>query len=253
MTYRLRNTLVAVALALVAALLTSFYVTNYQRDVQRGEQDVTVYVAARDVPAGTTGDDLLARGFLEKRTVERRNVVPGALSAPDQVDGLVASERIYAGEQVTTRRFTTPQERGVRARLKGNQRAIELPGDRNQLLAGTLKQGDRVDVVASFAVPEGGQRHVSRVILRDIAVLRAPSTGGPSAKLSGPSQPYSALLALTDTQVQKLFWVMRNGEWSLQLRPVADASDSPERVENDQTLLRAGVRPNQLDQLGGNK
>ena len=34
MTYRLRNIVVAVALALVAALLTSYYVTQYQRNVR---------------------------------------------------------------------------------------------------------------------------------------------------------------------------------------------------------------------------
>ena len=40
MTYRLRNIFVAVALALVAALLTGFYVTNYQRNVRKDETNV---------------------------------------------------------------------------------------------------------------------------------------------------------------------------------------------------------------------
>jgi hypothetical protein len=53
MTYRVKNITIAVALALVAALLTSFYVTNYQRNVRADESNVTVYVAARDIPAGT--------------------------------------------------------------------------------------------------------------------------------------------------------------------------------------------------------
>ena len=48
MTYRLRNIFVAVALALVAALLTGFYVTNYQRNVRKDETNVSVYVAKRD-------------------------------------------------------------------------------------------------------------------------------------------------------------------------------------------------------------
>ena len=37
MTYRLRNIGIAIALAVVAALLTTFYVTNYKRSVQHGE------------------------------------------------------------------------------------------------------------------------------------------------------------------------------------------------------------------------
>ena len=49
MTYRLRNIGIAIALAVVAALLTTFYVTNYKRSVQHGESKVTVYVASRDI------------------------------------------------------------------------------------------------------------------------------------------------------------------------------------------------------------
>ena len=61
MTYRLRNIMIAVALALVAALLTSFYVTNYQRNVERDATDVEVFVATRDIPVGTSGADLQRR------------------------------------------------------------------------------------------------------------------------------------------------------------------------------------------------
>ena len=37
MTYRLRNIGIAIVLAVVAALLTTFYVTNYKRSVQHSE------------------------------------------------------------------------------------------------------------------------------------------------------------------------------------------------------------------------
>ena len=50
MTYRVRNIGIAVALAVVAALLTTFYVTNYKKSVQSGAEAVTVYVASRDIP-----------------------------------------------------------------------------------------------------------------------------------------------------------------------------------------------------------
>jgi len=52
MTYRIRNIAVAVGLALVAALLTTFYVANYKRHVRQTESTVTIYVAKRDIPPG---------------------------------------------------------------------------------------------------------------------------------------------------------------------------------------------------------
>ena len=55
MTYRVRNIVIAVVLAALAALMTSYYVTNYKRHVQQGEDHVKVYVASQDIPAGTAG------------------------------------------------------------------------------------------------------------------------------------------------------------------------------------------------------
>ncbi len=46
MNYRAKNIGIAVALAALAAILTSAYVVNYKRHVQNGEGKVTVLVAA---------------------------------------------------------------------------------------------------------------------------------------------------------------------------------------------------------------
>ena len=187
MTYRVKNITIAVALALVAALLTSFYVTNYQRNVRKDETNVAIWVAKRDIPAGTTGADIERKGMLGKSEIVRRSVVPGAISNPDQVAELVTSQPIYAGEQVSTRRFSTPSQRGIKAQLTGVQRAIEIPGDQHQLLAGTLKAGDKVDLVATFGAGGSNGPNVTRIVLRDIEVLRAPSGGGTEAKITSAS------------------------------------------------------------------
>lgn len=252
MTYRVKNITIAVALALVAALLTSYYVTNYQRNVRSDETNVPVWVATRDIPAGTSGADVERKGMLDQSEVVRRSVVPGAISDPDQVADLVATQTIYAGEQVSTRRFASPSQRGIRSQLTGVQRAIAVPGDEHQLLVGTLKTGDRVDVVASWTYPEGSQQHYTRIILRDIHVLRAAGGGNTSQKITSSSQQgaYAATLAVTDTQVQKLYWAMKNGDWHFELRPPADAADSPENVESAYSLLREGVKQKQIDDTG---
>lgn len=255
MTYRVRNISIAIALALVAALLTSYYVSNFQRNVRADESNVRVYVAARDIPAGTAGEEAGKLGLLKQVEIVRRSVVPGAVSAPSQLDGLVSAQATFAGEQVSTRRFVTPAQRGVRAELRGNQRAIMVPGDSFQLLSGTLRTGDRVDVVASLKLPGDGDIRASRIVLRDIRVLEAPKGAGADVKLTGGAGGnLSVLLAVTDTQVQKLFFVMENSDWTLQLRPPVKAADSPERVESVGSLLRDGLSANRLAQLqnGGN-
>ena len=150
MSYRVRNIGVAVALALVAALMVTFYVTNFKRNVQAGEEPVTVYVASQNIPEGTLGGKVIESSWLEKQEVERKNVTPGAISDPKQIEDAVATQPVYAGEQVTTLRFQSDSKRGLRAELSGNMRALQVPGDENQLLKGVLKEGDHVDIVASM-------------------------------------------------------------------------------------------------------
>ena len=150
MNYRAKNIGIAVALAALAAILTSVYVVNYKRHVQNGEGKVTVLVAARDIPSGTSGADVVDQKMLKEQTVPRKAVVAGAVSSPDQLAQYVATQDVFEGEQVSTRRFAPPQAQGIRAKIKGTQRAYQLPGDGNQLLAGTIQTGDYVDVVGTW-------------------------------------------------------------------------------------------------------
>ncbi len=248
MTHRIRNIGLAVGLALIAALLVSFYVSNYRKSVQHSESTVKVWVAARDIPAGTAGADVVGKGMLKSEEIATRNVAPGAIASPDQIARLIAVDPVYAGEQVTTRRFATQQEKGIRAQISGNERAVAVPGDKQQLLAGILLAGDKVDVVGSWNVPESAQSHYSRTILRDILVLKPAGNAGDVAKItSGPTgTSIAVVLALTDSQAQKLFWLMQNGEWSLELRPTSDPADSPQTIEDAQTLLLDGLKPEQI-------
>jgi Flp pilus assembly protein CpaB len=246
MTYRLRNIGIAIVLAVVAALLTTFYVTNYKRSVQHGEGNVPVYVATHDIALGTSGADVAQGGGLRVEQVPRRSVVPGAISQPDQIADKVAVEAIYAGEQVSTQRFRSVQEQGIQAQLKGNLRALQVPGSATQLLNGTLKDGDHVDVLGTWLFPERGSNHISRVLLRNLLVLEAPATNDVESKLSSnPNQGFTVMLALTDSQATKFWWLVNNGEWSLQLRPVRDPSDSPEEVNNSKTNAVDGLNARQ--------
>jgi pilus assembly protein CpaB len=244
MAYRARNILIAVALAAVAALLTSFYVTSYKRHVQRGEGHVTVLVAKQDIPEGTTGGD--AAHMLTSVDVPRRAVAPGAITKPDQIANLVATSKTLQGEQVTTRSFGSQAELGVRAQLKGTMRAMEVWGDSTQMLAGTLQAGDHVDFVGYL---NGG---VSRVFVRNIKVLQAPAAPAVGSKLTSQIGSKSwAMLALTDNQTQKIQWVLADAQsddnspkpdrWHLTLRPVVHDADSSDHVDTWYSLITDGL------------
>ncbi|HEU4450591.1 MAG TPA: Flp pilus assembly protein CpaB [Gaiellaceae bacterium] len=265
MTYRLRNIGLAIALAAVAVLLVFYYVAQERGRLQEDQELVPVWVATKNIPSGTLGADLESGGYIEKAEVERSIVAPGALLDPQAVATKIVVDPLYKGEQVSQLRFRSQAERGVRAQLTGNLRAFQVPGTEHQLLSGTLQEGDRVDVVATIdykfvnfgPVPQGTSNEeltASRVVLRDLLVLRAPKVETTTSKISdGANQGgnISVLLAVTDAQAQKLAFVTRDDgpAWTLQLRPPLDASDSPESVETVATILTDGLKAQQLQLL----
>ena len=252
MNYRVKNIGIAVALAALAAILTSVYVVNYKRHVQNCEDKIPVYVAAKDIPAGTSGAEVVDQHMLKKVTVPKKAIVAGAISSPDQLSQYIATQDVYEGEQVSTRRFAPPKEQGIRAQIKGTQRAYQVEGDQHELLAGTLKAGDHVDVVATWGIKNPGQGTnseeaiVSRVVLRDLLVLTAAeANAGSSAVTSSSQQSAFVQLRMTDAQAQKMIWIQKNSEdngngWHLALRPPNGSLDSANTYMDSVLMLFDG-------------
>ena len=249
MTYSARNLVIALALAGAAALLVGLYVADYKKTVQHSQQHVTAYVAAKDIPAGTSGADAISKGYIKQQQVLRDSVVPGAISDPSQLKSLVAAQEVFPGEQISISRFSNVAQHGIRGFLRGTMRAVRISGDAQQTLAGTLQTGDHVDLVANIKLGQtggsGGDNYVDRIVLRNLKVLQA-STVTDAAKVgSSPGGTMPVMLAVTDTQVQKLFATVQNEGWTLELRPVIKAADSPESVETKTTLIMDGLGASQ--------
>jgi Flp pilus assembly protein CpaB len=252
MTYRVRNIIIAAALAFAAALLALFYVVNYKRHVQHSESAVSVLVAKSDIPVGTSGADILKHHLLTSSKVVQRTIVPGAISNADQVQNLVTTAPIYIGEQITLRRFANHVELGPRAQLHGTLRALSLEGDSAQLLAGTIKAGDHVDMLATWRYCSQDTCIVSRNVARNLLVLQPPDTA--TTKV-GASQSLSIMLAASDTRdVQKVWWAAKNAiGWTLELRPVTNATDSPEDAESTGSMTADNLNQtnaNHFNQVG---
>jgi Flp pilus assembly protein CpaB len=250
MNYRVKNIGIAVALAALAAILTSVYVVNYKRHVQSGEDKIPVYVAARDIPAGTSGAEVIEQHMLKKVTIPKKAIVAGAISNPSDLTTYIATQDVYEGEQVSTRRFAPPKEQGIRAQIKGTQRAYEVEGDGHQLLAGTLKAGDHIDVVATWSIKNPGNQGgdgaiVSRVVLRDLLVLTPAAAGASSSAVTSSQQTASVQLRMADWQAQKMLWIQRNSAnsgngWHFALRPPSGSLDSANTYMDSALMLFDG-------------
>ena len=139
--YRVRNLGVAAGLALAAVILVVAYLSNYKHHVQSGEAHITVYVASKPIPAGTSAADLLNSHLIHKTTVLQRNLVPGFIDDPAKLSNLFVTRPLFTNEQVTLDSFGRANARGLQGQLAGTDRAIQVSGTPEQLLAGTLRDG----------------------------------------------------------------------------------------------------------------
>ena len=168
---RIRNVLVPAALAVLAAVLVGVYIASYRNNVNEGAGLVNVLVASRDIPAGTAGSSVASGGYLKTESVPKRTLVDGSVASAVPLTSKVTADPIYKGEQITLRQFKPLAQAGIFAKFSGRQRAIAVLGTPSQMLAGTLKDGDRVDVIATVRYHTGPARATTRVVLKNLLVL----------------------------------------------------------------------------------
>src|SRR5207244_9445356 len=107
------------------------------------------------------------------------------------------------------------------------QRVFQIAGDKNQVLDGTLKTGDHVDIVGTWNVPESCTTcHVSRTLVRNALVLGTAADLGSSTSSNGVANTEPVQLRLTDAQAERVLWVANNGDWWLDLRPAVTPRNS---------------------------
>jgi pilus assembly protein CpaB len=216
---RLRNFAIAGALALLAALLMSAWVSRAQgRAETKPAPTAPVLVATHDLPIGTSASAAFRDGRIAIRRLPAESISPAGMTSATSLRGQVVTQPIYAGEQVVASRFGRSGTQGLGASLAGALRAFQVPGEANQLLVGTLEPGDHVDVVAN--VKTNPSHPMSRVALRNLVVLRADEA--PSSSSGGST----VTLQLTDKQAQVLLWVTKNADWSFVLRPSSGAKST---------------------------
>jgi len=241
LSYRLRNVLIALVFAAIAITITFAYAASYRKHVDSQGQQVRVLVAVRDIPVGTPSGTLLTDHYAKVVSVQKSSTVPDVVQSTNALRGLAVSQQIDAGEQLTTRRFATTAAHGVETQLSGALRAVEIAGNQQQVLAGTLEAGEHVDFVASLAVPEGGLTHLTRIIARNLLVLTAPSAST-SSKITAGQQTIPVLLAMTDSQAQAVYHVVNYGNWSLMLRPVTRPANGASTVDSSSSIISGAAQ-----------
>jgi len=110
-----------------------------------------VLIAKKDIPAGTA----INAEDLAPANVPNKYVQPQAVTSMDRISGMLTVAPISKGEQISLSKlsFTPQRTKGLADVTPVGKRAITIPVDNISSLAGMLKPGDYVDILAMIPIP----------------------------------------------------------------------------------------------------
>jgi pilus assembly protein CpaB len=180
----------ALLCAACAAGILMFALGQYKSGLKTTTQTVqaTVLVATAQIPQGTAGNVVAARGLYKSTPIVATQLQPGAVSDAATLAGKVATTNILPGQQLTQTDFSAPT--GVIGLLTPDQRAVALNISESPGATDILQAGDRVDVYATFG---------PKMVLLDSNIAVVKPAGGTASTSSGSAQPAAAAPASAST------------------------------------------------------
>jgi pilus assembly protein CpaB len=136
---------------MLAAVLAYQYLNQADERAADKVEQVEVYVVAREIPKGTTGDAAIAEGLIELREVTKKDVPPSAIASDDEVAGKVAATQLAEGEIVVQSNFLVPSAvSGFSGTLGKDKFAVTIQVDPSKGVAGLIVPNDTVNLIVSI-------------------------------------------------------------------------------------------------------
>lgn len=211
---------IALGLSLFTSLLIYQYLTSTATAPPQ-ENGGVVVVAKIDIPAKTQ----ITADMVQEIKIPAEYRQPGALEDMKAVIGVITREKIMAGEQIVERRLVLEGKAiGFTGLIPRDKRAVTVAVTEVTGVAGFVKPGDYVDVIATFDASVVGD-NVSNLVLQSILVLAvdrdsdlAPVSNKEVAK-DAVGKGIAVTLAVTPDDASRLTLAEEKGKIRLALRP----------------------------------
>lgn len=208
---------VAAVIAALGTLLVFLYVRGADTRADSRYDAVTVLRATKAIAAGETVEAAQAAGKIGSSAVSRKDVLSGALTALDGIQGQVATAPIYPGEQLIGSKFGATGAASSGLTIPKGSIAISVDVPDPALSAGFLKPGDKV---AIFMKGDS----FTRLLLPNVQVIGVGATTIASAATTdaagAPTTPASSstlTLAVSQPQAERVLFAKANGDLSVGL------------------------------------
>jgi len=252
--------IIGVVLALGAVFMTMIYI-DQQRKIDRARlqknwdnlqaNQTAVLIAKKDIAKGSPVDETM----FTTEIVLNKYVQPQAVTSMDRIAGMLTIAPISKGEQISLTKLSNVKNAGVLSEVTPvGKRAITISVDNISALAGMIKAGDYVDVIAmlpdAMLTPEGKQvvQTTAISLFQNVLVLAVGQETGTSpiqaksryAKEGGGEKKESSPLitiALEPKEANLIAYVQEIGKVRLVLRSPADSKVEDLKPANWNALL----------------
>jgi len=256
-----------IVLGLIAVFMANTYISQQRHKVieeaNRKVQSIKteletnqapVLVAKEDIPAGAMIDP----NKLEVKIVPKQYLQPQAATSLDRIAGMLTLTTISKGEQITLSKLSFKQAAGgggLAGLTPVGKRAVTISVDNLASLAGMLKPGDYVDVIAMVPIPvqaPGSKQMTTQAavvpLFQNVLVLAVGQQTGAAPVASEAGGRYAApapkeaspliTLALSPQEASLIAFVEEQGKIRLVLRSPADSQTQSIQPTSWESLLQ---------------
>lgn len=245
-------------LAFFLSLSTAFMVYNFlgSNGAQQPPPEAEVVFVAKTAILPKTK---ITADMIQEVKIPGEYVQAGTISDKNKVIGAVVRDKIEAGEHITERRlFLEGKSAGFTGVIPSGKRAVTLAVNEVTGIAGFIKAGDYVDIVAVFDAGTVGD-NTGGLILENILVLASnKETENGVVETSAKDAPKEAVkmgtvtLALDPEAAAKLVLAEEKGKVHLALRPYLPGIEgSGSFIVTPKDLVGVQVSPMQNNSKAG--
>jgi len=230
-TRRLLAAFAALVLLVTGTLVLVAYVGGANARALAGTRTVEVFVVDKEIPEGTSGDQL--EDFVSTESFPAMAVPPGRVTDLADLSGRVASVDLLVGEQLVNRRFVRPGDRQVPGTVEVPEglQEISVLLEPQRVIGARLSAGDTVGVYLSQKLPDGSGQ--TSAVLHSVLVSQvqgAPAPVDPAAEggtetVAAAGMPATSLmvtLALPAKDAETVVFGMEHGSLWLSLETEGD-------------------------------
>jgi Flp pilus assembly protein CpaB len=140
----------AIVFGIAAVFGVMIYLNNVRASVEKDTELVGVLVAVEDIVKETPVDSIIAKTLVEIQQIPKKYLVDGALNSLEKYSGYVAKDTITRGEQITPAKLVKLEDLRVSFAVPDGMVAVSIPFDEVRAVSNFVKQGDKVNVIATF-------------------------------------------------------------------------------------------------------